>query len=126
MKKINLKKHKNACAVLALRYISQMDEETVLRVCSTAGFDVNDGMLEEDIIEAAADLGIKLEKIKYLRKIPLKYFRKKYPLGLFLVLTYDHALCIDNGLIYDPRERIKGRYPCDRRIVWSAYKAAEI
>lgn len=123
MKKLNLKKHKNACAVLALRHISQLDEETVLRVCSTAGFDMADGMLEEDIIEAAADLGVTLEKIKYLRKLTLRDFKKKHPMGLFLILTFDHALCVDNGLIYDPREIARGAG--DRRIVWSAYRAAK-
>lgn len=113
-----LKKLRNACAPLALCYISGIDNETVLRVCVAEGFDVDEGMYEEDIIDSSESLGVSLEKIKYLRKLTLQKFIEKYPTGLFLILTLDHALCIDNGLIYAPREIHAG----DKRIVYSAYR----
>lgn len=113
-----LKKHRNACAPLALCYISGIDNETVLRVCIAAGFDFDEGMYEDDIIEAANELEMTLERVKYLRKPSLAKFIETHTEGLYLILTIDHALCIDNGLIYDPRCPGEG----GGRKIYSAYK----
>lgn len=58
-------------------------------------------MYMEEILEAAKSLGLKLERVK-TKKIILRHFRNNHNNGLYLVTTYDHIFCLDNGIIYDP------------------------
>jgi hypothetical protein len=116
-----LKKLKNACAPMALHHVSGIDHETVLRVCASCGFDVNEGMSDEEWQEAAQELLIEITRC-HTGKINLGSFVKKFPIGLYLVTTFDHILCVDNGLVYDPREMIKGRYPGLGRSVKGAWR----
>lgn len=112
-----IKKIDGACAVCALQYVSGIDEETVLRVCAMHGFEVGEGMADQEYLEAAADLKLTLKKVKTDRPL-LRHFIKKYPTGLFLVATYGHLFAVDNGIVADPRNE---KRPGLRRIVESAW-----
>lgn len=118
MKKI--KKIKGSCAVVALHHVSGVDEETVLRVCKLHGFEVGEGMEDDDWKEAADDLGISIRAIPF-KNCRLRAFVKKYPLGLYLVGTFDHLFVLDNGIIVDPREKMRGKWPGLGRIVKQAW-----
>lgn len=115
-----LKKIDGSCAVIALHHCSGTDEETVLRICKLHGFTPADGMEDEEWQEAAKDLGLSIRAVPY-KDCRLKQFIKKYPAGLFLMGTFDHLFVLDNGLVVDPREKMKGRYPGLGRIVKKAW-----
>lgn len=116
-----LRKIDGSCAVLALHHVSQIDEETVLRVCALHGFNPTDGMEDEDWIEAAKDLGLKLRSAGKF-DCRLKKFVSEHKTGLYLVGTFDHLFVLDNGLIVDPKEKDAGRYPGLGRIVKEAWR----
>lgn len=97
-----IKKIPGACAVCALQYVSEVDEDTVLRICTMHGFESGEGMCDEEYLEAAADLKVKTFKVK-MEDCRLGQFIKKYPMGLYLVATWDHLFVVDNGIIADPR-----------------------
>lgn len=100
MKKI--KKIDAACAVCALQYCSGIDEDTVLRVCAMHGFAAGEGMTDHEWKDAASDLKLSLKRVK-TDNCTLRQFIRKYPLGLYLVGTFDHLFAVDNGIVADPR-----------------------
>lgn len=100
MKKIV--KIKNACAVVALLYVSGATEETVLRVCKMHGFETDHGMDDEDWRDAAVSLNLRVRSVS-LSPVRLNKFVKEYKTGLYLVGTHNHLFVVDNGLVVDPR-----------------------
>lgn len=97
-----LKKISGSCAVIALLYVSGLDEQTVLRVCGFHGFEAGLGMEDRQWQNAARDLGIDYRGIS-LSPCTLKQFIKNYSEGLYLVGTFDHLFVVDGGIIIDPR-----------------------
>lgn len=97
-----LKKIDGSCAVVALLYVSGMDEDTVIRICQFHGFEAGNGMSDEEWQAAAKDLKIKF-KLVAMKPCTLDVFIKTNPKGLFLVGTCDHLFVVDNGVIIDPR-----------------------
>jgi hypothetical protein len=91
-----------SCAVVALAHASGVDEETVLRVCTSCGFEAGSGMDDDDWQEAANCLGLTLKQVR-MKPMALYSFIKKYQDGLYLVGTVDHLFVVDNGIIFDPR-----------------------
>jgi len=116
-----LKKIKAACAVLALWYISQRDEDAVLRICRAYGFKENEGMYDEDWQKAAEQLGIKMRSVS-LEPCRLSQFIKDYPNGLYLMSTRDHLFVVDNGIIFDPRNK---KPPGVGRIIYWAWRVGD-
>lgn len=98
-----LKKVAGACVVLAFCYASKQNEETVLRICTLHGFEPGRGMTDIEYLACAKALGLKLRKVS-MQGMELKKFLKEHKKGLYIVVTYDHMLVVDNGLIIDPRE----------------------
>jgi hypothetical protein len=119
-----LKKIRNACAPAALCHCSGINEDTVLRICVSCGFDIRGGMGDDEWQEAADDLGLKLKKVP-TELFKLRDFVQKYPNGLFLVTTQDHILCVDGGVVYDPREKLKGRHPGLNRAVYGGWRVSK-
>lgn len=97
-----LKKIKGACAVLALWYLCQKDENAVLRVCQAYGFREAQGMFDHEWQQAAWQLGISMREIN-IEPRKLGLFIKEYPDGLYLISTRDHLFVVDNGIVFDPR-----------------------
>ena len=97
-----LKKIEGSCAVVALHYVSGIDEDTVIRICGFHGFEIGAGMSDDQWQESAVELGVKFHSRK-TDDCTLRQFLKKYPIGLYLVGTFDHLFVVDNGLIIDPR-----------------------
>lgn len=116
-----LKKIDGSCAVIALHHVSGVDEDTVLRVCTLHGFEPKNGMDDEDWREAADDLGISVRSMS-INPQRLRKFLHGHTEGLFLLGTFDHLFVLDNGLIIDPREKMRGRYPGLGRIVKQAWR----
>jgi len=83
-----------ACAVFALCYVSEIDEDTVIRVCRLCGFEAGEGMTDFEWQEAAEHLKLKLTKVK-MNPRKLKTFIKEHKRGLFLVCTKDHLFAVD-------------------------------
>ena len=94
MKKLT--KIEGACAVLALKYVAKVPEEKAIEVC------LGQGMFDTQYLEAAKGLGLRLERVVY-KKIMLKKFIKKYPLGTFLAGSHNHLFVVDNGRVVDPQ-----------------------
>lgn len=115
-----LKKIDGSCAVLALHHVSGLPEDTVLRVCKLHGFEPSLGMEDNDWRAAADDLGIKVRSIN-IEPCRLKKFVNNHKSGLYLLGTFDHLFSLDNGIIIDPREKMRGRYPGLGRIVKQAW-----
>lgn len=113
-----LKEIDGSCAVVALCHVSSIDEETVLRVCTSCGFEAGQGMEDPEWQEAAKCLGLKLRAIK-LKPCFLKEFIRKKKKGLYLVGTFDHLFVVDNGIIVDPRNP---RPPGLGRLIRQAWK----
>lgn len=107
--------------MLALHYVSGIDEESVLRVCAFHGFVPRLGMFDEEWQEAARELGVRT-KSKGELDIRLNKFIKENPEGLFLVTTRDHLFVIDNGLLVDPLAKDGNYYPGMRRVVRGAWR----
>lgn len=113
-----LRKVEGSCALIALWYVSGVDEETVLRVCTSCGFEAGQGMEDEDILEAANCLSVKTRSVPVEQPCTLYQFIKRHPKGLYLVVTVDHMFVVDNSVIFDPRHptppgltrRIKGAW----------------
>lgn len=97
-----LKKIDGSCAVVALLYVSGIDEDTVIRVCQFHGFEAGKGMEDKDWMAAAKALRIKFRAVA-MKPCTLDRFLKDHPKGLYLVGTYDHLFVVDNGVIVDPR-----------------------
>jgi len=116
-----IKKIKNACAPVALCHASGRDEDTVMRVCISAGFSKKEGMADEEWQQAADDLGIVMRAVPLIPQ-RLQKFIRRYKEGLFLVYTHDHLFCVDGGIIYDPREKLRGKWPGLGRIVKGAWR----
>ena len=114
-----LKKIAGACVVLAFCYASKQNEETVLRLCTLHGFEPGRGMTDIEYLACAKVLGLKLKK-KLSEPIELRKFLKLHPKGLYIVVTCNHMLVVDNGLIIDPREG--GDTGKQRRKIISAWK----
>ncbi len=112
---------KGACAPTALHHVSGIDEDTVLRICALRNFVPAQGMWTKDWLEAADDLGIKKRKVS-MEPCRLSTFIKKHPKGLFLCETYNHLFVVDNSVIVDPREKLRGNYPGLGRIIQSAWR----
>lgn len=115
-----LKKIEGSCAVVALHYASGISEDTVLNICKLHDFTPEGGMEDEDWQEAAKDLGILIRAVP-MKDVKLSKFKSAHKAGLFLVGTFDHLFVLDNGLIVDPHEKRKGRYPGLGRIVKRAW-----
>ena len=88
--------------MIALQYVSGIDEETVLRVCALHGFESKAGMEDEEWRAAAEELKIKTRAMS-LSPQKLRRFKRDYPQGLYLLGTCNHLFAIDNGIIIDPR-----------------------
>jgi hypothetical protein len=116
-----LKRIDGSCAVVALHYVSGIEEDAVLRSCIFHGFRAGQGMEDEEWQAAAGDLGIKFRAVA-AKSQRLKSFVKKHPKGLYLLGTKDHIFVLDNGIIIDPREKQAGRYPGLGRIIKQAWK----
>lgn len=114
----------NSCAVLALHHVSGVDEETVLRVCKFHDFSPEGGMADEDWIDAAKDLGIKV-RMCFSGSQRLKTFLKDHKTGLFLVRTHDHIFALDNGIIVDPGYKETGHFPGLGRLVKWAWRVTK-
>ena len=97
-----LKKIEGSCAVCALHYVSGKDEDTVLRICKSYGFEPEAGMEDTEWREAAEHLGVKVRAVS-LEKCSLRQFLKDYPNGVYLIGTSGHLFVVDNGVIVDPR-----------------------
>ena len=103
---VKLKKLKaiaGACVVLAFCYASKQNEETVLRMCTLHGFEPGRGMTDIEYLACAKQLGLKLRAVNP-EPMELKKFIKEHNKGLHIVVTHDHMLVVDNGIIVDPRE----------------------
>lgn len=87
----------------ALQYASGIDEDTVLRVCAMHGFEVGMGMTEDEYLDAASDLKLTYKRVHFKHPCTLRQFIRKHPEGLYLVATWDHLFCLDNGIVADPR-----------------------
>lgn len=98
-----IKKIDGSCAVCALQYVSGIDEETVLRVCVSCGFEKSKGMEDSEWMEAAKCLGVSVRAMNIEQPCALYQFIKNNPRGLYLVGTYDHIFVLDNSIIVDPR-----------------------
>lgn len=116
-----LKKINDSCAVVALHYISGLDEEAVLRICRLHGFEVGHGMSDEDWQRAAVHLGIKFRGVA-LEKCHLNKFMKNHKSGLYLLGTCDHIFVLDNGIIIDPRNK---KPPGLKRIIKQAWRVSK-
>ena len=85
------------CAILSLIHASGLPESHVLDICKFYGFrDNGNGMEDEDIEEAIEDLGIRRRRVSNPPNT-VGAFLKKYPLGLFIVTTYNHIFVVLNG-----------------------------
>lgn len=113
-----LKKIDGSCAVVALLYVSGLDEETVIRVCQFHGFEKSKGMDDDEWQEAARALGVKF-RVAAFKPMLLRDFIKEFPKGLFLVGTHDHLFVVDNGVIVDPRNK---KPPGLRRVIKQAWR----
>ena len=91
-----------SCVVVALHYVSEKDEETVIRICTLHGFKEKQGMDDPSWKKAAADLGIAFSG-GIIPPVTLKKFISDHPTGLYLLGTTDHMLCVDAGIVVDPR-----------------------
>ena len=91
-----------SCAVCAIKYVSGIDEDTVLRVCAVEGFEAGEGMEDDAWMAAARQLGVRFRRVS-LEPAVLSRFIKDHPKGLYFVGTVDHLFVIDNGIIFDPR-----------------------
>ena len=115
-----LKKLKGACVVLAFCYVTKQNEETIERMCTLHGFEPGRGLTDVEYLACAKMLGIKLRKAINFQPTELKKFQKEYKKGLYVLVTHDHMLVLDNGLIVDPREGAEtGR---TRRKIINAWK----
>ena len=114
-----LKKLKGACVVLAFCYVTKQNEETIERMCTLHGFEPGRGLTDIEYLACAKMLGIKLRKVSF-EPMELRKFLKEYKKGLYVVVTYDHMLVVDNSLIVDPREG--GETGHQRRKIISAWK----
>lgn len=119
-----LRRVKNACAVIALHYISKLPEGFVLELCKDCGFNSSDGMEDEEWKEAGRFLGIFTKKIKVGPKTTLRAFIKKYPNGIFFVANTAHIFVVDNGIAVDPKGGFGGKCGKGRIIkqAWYIYK----
>lgn len=97
-----LQKIDGACAVCALCYVSALEEDTVLRVCTLHGFKEGQGMFDNEWQAAARQLDVDFRGIG-IEPLLLKQFIKNYSEGLYLVATSDHIFVVDNGIVIDPR-----------------------
>lgn len=113
-----LRKIKNSCAPVALLYVSGADESTVIRVCKLHGFNEKDGMADSDWKKAATDLAVDFRGVEH-QPCSLKKFIIGHPTGLYLLGTYDHIFCLDNGLIVDPKTK---HLPGLNRIIKQAWR----
>ena len=91
-----------SCALVALKYISGIDEDTMERLCTANNFKPEVGMFDEDWKKVAKILGIKIRSA-IIEVGTLKQFVKSHPDGLFLVCTHDHIFVVDNGVVFDPK-----------------------
>ena len=91
-----------SCALVALRYISGIDEDTMERLCIANNFKPGIGMFDEDWKKVAKALGIKIRSA-LIEVGTLRKFVKEHPEGLYLVCTHDHIFVVDNGVVFDPK-----------------------
>jgi hypothetical protein len=115
MKTLNLLGTPGSCAPLALKYLSQQDDVTVIEAC------IKQGMNDPEFIEAAKLLGITLIPMDGMKSMEVRKFIREYPIGTFMVTTYDHVFIIENGIqidAYRDEKKINGT----RRILHSAWK----
>lgn len=119
-----LRRIKNACAVIALQYVSGIPEDFVLELCKDCGFDSDAGMEDEEWKEAGRFLGIFTKKIIIKPKTTLRAFIKKYPNGLFFVANTQHIFVMDDGVVRDPKGGFGGKCGKSRIIkqAWYIYK----
>ena len=113
-----LKKIKSSCVLAALCYVSEKDEDTVIRICRANGFKDGAGMHDPDWRRAADLLGVSVRGIA-LEAQPLKQFLKNYPDDLLLVGTCDHLFVVDKGIIFDP---LCAKPPGLRRMILQAWR----
>lgn len=120
-----LKTIEGSCAVLALHHVSGVDEDTVIRICTLHNFKPAKGMKDRDWKAAADDLGIKIRMLQ-MEPCRLKNFWENHPSGVYLLGTHDHLFVLDNNILIDPREKLRGKYPGLRRIVKQAWRVQKI
>jgi len=79
-----LKKIPACCAVVALHYVSGIEEETVLRTCLLHGFIEGSGMEDYEWQAAADDLGIKIRHVS-IEPQRLKVFLKNHAIQVLFL-----------------------------------------
>ncbi len=97
-----LRKIKNSCAVIALQYVSSIDEDAVLRICKACGFLISAGMHDTEWKSAADLLGIEVHGMPHKTCRQSTWLNKKKK-GLYLLGTCDHIFVVDEGIVIDPR-----------------------
>ncbi len=125
MKELNILKTPNSCAPTALQYLSGKDDVTVAEAC------IQQGMHDDTIIGAAKTLGVTLIKMDGMPEMEVRQFQSEYPVGKFLVTTFDHIFVIENKVQIDPylqeencKRSLKGLKPVPgtRRMLIEAWK----
>lgn len=120
MKCHRLKRMKGACVPTALWYLSEGQEDEVIRVCKAFGFVEGTGdeagMADEDWVAAAKHFGINVRKMR-CEEMRLDKFVNNHRKGLFVVHTWDHMFVVENGKVIDPR-----RGPGLRRFVRDVWR----
>lgn len=96
-----LRKINDSCAIVALYFVSKLSEELVIRVCKSHGFEVGAGMVDEEWMAAARELGVKTRSVS-MQPMRLRKFLNTYPRGLYLVATRNHLFAVDGGIVVDP------------------------
>lgn len=94
---------KDVCAPLAVKIASGLPDEKVIEIFISQGFTCDDLMLY------AKKAGLRLRGIKF-KKMQLRRFIKRFPEGMFILVTHNHFFVLDNGKVNDPHWGSDGLY----------------
>ena len=96
-------KHESRCCVCALRYYAteMMSDYDVLRKALEHGYVPGYGMHLDDVLYSIAEefgFEVGFDKRPFQR---IEHFIADHPKGQWIVMSYNHTFCIDNGTIVD-------------------------
>ena len=126
--KTTIAEYKNNCVLVAFKRVSNISDSVIIHTCQAFGFKGH-GMQQDNWLDAARVLGIKLETVydalswhsrgvEDTQDITIGQFTKKFREGTFLVRVKGHLLTVHDGKIIDPNYQRRAA----RRRVYSVYR----
>lgn len=110
---------KNACTLKAVKEVSRLDDQTIIKAFLNNGYKPNDGMYHDQWTKAAEELGLHLVEINGFRSATLAEFLRNHTTGVYFVSVRGHALVVRDGKVIDYKRGARRRVLRIKKVMYA-------